>query len=74
MIGKKDVVGREIKETEKQMLLDKYKTALNKAKFVNEIKGDLGSDIKSNPGRANIIKKTWLQKLGLKLKAIFTKF
>lgn len=74
MIGKKDVVGREIKETEKQMLLDKYKTALTKAKFVNEIKGELGVDIKNNPGRAKIIKKTWLQKLGLKLKSIFTKF
>jgi hypothetical protein len=73
MIGKNDI-NREINEAEKQMLLDKYNTAMKKAKFLNEIKNGLGVDIKQNPGRAHIIKKTWSQKLILKLKSIFTKF
>lgn len=74
MSGKKDLIDREINEAEKQMVLEKYKTAMKKVKFIDEIKGDLGTDIKNNPGRANIIKKTWFQKLIVKLKAIFTKF
>ena len=73
-LGKKDIISKEIDETEKQMLLEKYKTAMKKANFVNDIKGDLGTEIKLNPGRATFIKKTWFQKLMLKLKAIFTKF
>jgi len=74
MSGKKDLIDREINEAEKHMLLEKYKTAMKKAKFLNEIKGELGADIKNNPGRAHIIKKTWFQKFMLKLKEIFTKF
>ena len=73
-IGKKDIISKEIDETEKQILLEKYKTAMKKANFVNDIKGDLGAEIKLNPGRATFIKKTWFQKFMLKLKAIFTKF
>jgi hypothetical protein len=74
MSKKVDIVDREISETEKQRLLEMYKTAMKKAQLVNEIKTGLGADIKKNPGRANIIKKTRWQKFMLSLKKIFTKF
>ena len=73
-LGKKDIISKEIDETEKQILLEKYKTAMKKVSFINEIKGELGVEIKNNPGKATFIKKSWFQKLMIKLKIIFTKF
>ena len=69
--GKKDIIDREIEDTEKQIALEVYKTALKKQQFVNEIKNGLGEKIKSNPNKVTIVKKnkfvTWVKK-------IFTKF
>lgn len=74
MDGKRDLISKEIDETEKQMRFEFHKTAMKKAKFIAEINGELGIDIKNNPSKVNIIKKSWFQKLMLKFKAIFTKF
>jgi hypothetical protein len=74
MSGKKDIINREIQETEKQMLLEQYKTSMKKSQFISEIKNGLGDDIKTNPGKAQIIKKTFFQRFMIKLKSIFTKF
>jgi hypothetical protein len=68
------MLNREIKQAENEMLLEKYKTALKKTQLINEIKSGLGKEIKNNPGKAKIIKKTWYQKLMLGIKKIFTKF
>lgn len=68
------ILNREVKQAENEMLLEKYKTALKKTQFINEIKSGLGKEIKSNPGKVKIIKKTWYQKLLSVLKKIFTKF
>jgi hypothetical protein len=65
---------REIKALEREMITDKYKTAREKAHYINELKMGLGEEIKSNPGRVKIIKKTWIQKLALFFKKMFTKF
>jgi hypothetical protein len=65
---------REIKAHEREILMDKYKTARVKAQFINELNMGLGDKIKSNPGRVKIIKKTWKQKLILFFKKIFTRF
>lgn len=65
---------KEIKQTERQILLDKYTSALRKAKFINEIKEGLGNDIKANGGKFKVIKKTKLQRFKIWLKGIFTKF
>lgn len=65
---------REIKALEREILMDKYKTARGKAQFINDLKMGLGEEIKSNPGRVKIIKKTRLQKIALFLKKMFTKF
>jgi hypothetical protein len=74
MIGKKDIIDKEIEQTEREMLSNMYMTALKKAKFVNQLKTGLGSEIKAIGGRVNIIKKSWFQKLIDRLRKIFTKF
>ena len=64
---------RETQQAEKDILVEKYKTALNKARFNNEVKGGLGEVIKKNP-KPKIIKKTITQRISLWFKSIFTKF
>ena len=73
MIEKKDIVTKEIEQTERQILADKYMTALKKVKFINELKRGLGEEIKANP-KAKVIKKTWSQRVKERLKKILTKF
>ena len=68
------VISRETQLAEKEVLMEKYKTALKKGQFVNEIRNGLGKEIKKNPSRAKIIKKTTTQKIMLFFKNIFTKF
>lgn len=58
---------------DKEVLVEKYKTALKKAQFVNEIKLGLGEEIKKNP-KPKIIKKNFINKFLTSLKKIFTKF
>lgn len=74
MNEKIEIISREIEFEEKQILFDKYKTALDKARFLNKIKGELGEEIKKNPNKVKIIEKTWSEKFFIRLKKIFTKF
>lgn len=74
MKSRKDPINREIEIIEKEMLADKYVTALRKVKFINELKSGLGDDIKANPSRVKIIKKSLFQRIKETLKKIFTKF
>ncbi len=67
-------VNREADKYEKEILVEKYKTALKKNQFLNEIRTGLGEEIKKNPNRVKIIKKTWGQRLRLFLTKLFTKF
>ena len=73
-MAKKSIVDIEMEQAERDKLLDMYKTARTKAMFINELKTGLGNDIKTNPSKVNIIKKTWFQKLKITLKKIFTTF
>ena len=59
---------------DREIALDKYKTAMKKVQFINEIKDGLGGKIKENPNQIKIIKKTRIEKLKIFLKKIFTKF
>ena len=68
------IISRETELAEKEALLEKYKTALKKGQLISEIKNGLGDEIKKNPGRVKIIKKTHTQKLMSWFKSIFTKF
>ena len=45
-----------------------------KRELITEIKTGLGEEIRKNPGRAKIIKKTRREKFMIWLKKIFTKF
>jgi len=73
-MAKKSIVDIELQQAERDKLLDMYKTARTKVMFINELKTGLGDDIKTNPSKVNIIKKTWYQKLLITLKKIFTTF
>lgn len=73
-MSKKNIIDIEMEQAERERLLDMYKTARTKAKFINELKTGLGKDIKSNPSKFKIMKKTWYQKIVIIIKNIFTKF
>jgi hypothetical protein len=68
------MIGRETSQAEKGMLVEKYKTALKKNQFINELKTGLGQEIKKNPSKVKIIKKTFGERFMLSLRKIFTKF
>lgn len=74
MSGKKDIVSREIEQIEREMLMNKYQTALKKGQLINDIKGGLGEEIKSNGGKVKVLKKSWFERFKLRLKNLFTKF
>ena len=68
------MLDREMNQAGNAILNDKYKTALKKAQFINELKSGLGEEIKKNPNKVKVNKKTWYQKFIITLKKIFTKF
>ena len=74
MSEKNDPISIETKAAERDKLLDMYKTARAKVSLINDIKTGLGEDIKKNPSKVKIIKKTWYQKIMISLKKVFTKF
>jgi hypothetical protein len=67
-------IEKELEKNKQLEHIEKYKTALKKAQFINEIKNGLGNEIKVNPSKIRFIKKPWHKRLGLFLKKIFTKF
>lgn len=67
-------IDKEADRLEKEIKLEKYKTALKKGQFVNDIRGGLGAEIKKNPNQIKIIKKTLGQKVKAFFLSIFTKF
>lgn len=68
------MIDRETNQAGNDILNQKYKTALKKAQLINEIKSGLGAEIKKNPNKAKIIKKSWYERFMVTLKKIFTKF
>ncbi len=66
-------INREQTLADKDVLVEKYKTALKKAQFVNEIKTGLGEEIKKNP-KPKVIKRSFIYKLTTSIKKLFTKF
>lgn len=68
------MISRESTQAEKDMLVEKYKTALKKNQLINDLKTGLGKEIKKNPSKVKIIKKTLGERFMLALRKIFTKF
>jgi hypothetical protein len=58
---------------DKEVLVEKYKTALKKSQFINELKNGLGEEIKKNP-KPKVIKKKFLHRIRESIKKMFTKF
>lgn len=66
-------ISREQTLADKEVLVEKYKTALKKAQFVNEVKNGLGEEIKKNP-KPKVVKKNLIARIALIIKKLFTKF
>ena len=65
---------KEIKDERKKIISDIVKTELAKEKFIGDIKNGLGEQLKQNPNKIKIIKKTRKEKIIEYLKKIFNKF
>ena len=70
----KDELSVELDQTQKEKVLMAQNNEKRKRELITEIKTGLGKEIKKNPGRAKIIKKTRYEKFMRWLKKIFTKF
>lgn len=73
-MAKKSVVELELDLSAKQKILMGQSNVRQKKVLINELKTGLGEEMKKNPGKAKIIKKTISQKFTIWLKKIFTKF
>jgi hypothetical protein len=71
---RKTTIDREIELEEKEILRDKFVSALKKTQFVNELKNGLGYEIKKNPRGVKIIKKPKYKIFLNWLKNFFIKF
>ena len=74
MNNEEDSIYKQYKAAERERALELYKTALTKAKFINDLKKKgLGEKIKTNPNNVFVIKKTFGEKIKSFLRKIFTK-
>jgi hypothetical protein len=73
-MAKKSVVEIELDLSAKEKVLMGQSNVRQKKVLINELKTGLGKEMKKNPGKAKIIKKTISEKLIIWLKKIFTKF
>ena len=73
-MGNDKIIDRELNLAEKEVLVEKYKTALKKTQFINEIRNGLGDEIKKNGGKVIIHKKPLYKKIFESISKIFTKF
>jgi hypothetical protein len=71
---RKGTVEKEIALEEREILRDKFLTAMRKTQFVNELKSGLGDEIKKNPRGIKIIKESRYKRFMSWLKTFFTKF
>jgi len=73
-MAKKSVIEIELDLSAKEKVLMGQSNVKQKKVLINELKTGLGEEMKKNPGKAKIIKKTRTQRFMLWLKKIFTKF
>jgi hypothetical protein len=70
----KDKAAIELDAAEKEKILFAENNERKKQQLISELKSGLGNEIKLNPGRVKIIKKTKIEKIKIWFKNIFTKF
>lgn len=71
---KKDELSLELEQSSKEKVLMAQNNDKRKRELITDIKTGLGKEIKKNPSRAKIIKKTRYEKFMIWLRKIFTKF
>jgi hypothetical protein len=67
-------IDSEISKLENEVLMEKFKTELNNAKLIRDLRGSLGVEIKKNPRKIKLKKLSFLDKLMITLRNMFTKF
>lgn len=67
-------IDSEISKLENEVLMEKFKTELNNAKLIRDLRGSLGVEIKKNPRKIKLKKISFLDKLMITLRNMFTKF
>ncbi len=73
-MAKKSEVDIELDLSAREKVLMGQSNVRQKKVLISDLKTGLGEEIKKNPGKAKIIKKTRIQKFALWLKKIFTQF
>lgn len=76
MMGKKDIISREIEQAEAERLALIRQTITMKQKFVTELKTGLGDEMKNNPNKIiiHINKQSFFKRVLNWIRNIFTKF
>lgn len=74
MTGKMDTLNSELQKLEAEKKMFDVNNDLKKNQLISELKRGLGEEIKKNPSKFKIIKKTRKEKFISWLKKIFTKF
>ena len=70
----KSKIDRELEQLEKDIVFGQIHNEHLKNKFINEIKSDLGVQIKTNPNKIKPIKSGFIYWLKVKVKFIFKRF
>ena len=68
------MINREIQMIENEMVADKLITDIKKKNFINDIKTNLGTEIKKNPNNVKVITKSKKERFFDFIKSLFTKF
>ncbi len=74
MANKMDNIASELEKLDAEKKMFDINNDLKKNQLISELKRGLGDEIKKNPSKFKIIKKTRKEKFILWLKKIFTKF
>ncbi len=74
MRRKIDLLKVETEDFEKEKEALNYKITSNKEKLITDLKRGLGDEIKKNPSKVKVIKKSFYQRFVIFIKNIFTKF
>lgn len=69
-----NLINKELKQAENQIMADMFMTEIKKKQFINELKSGLGDEIKNNKNKLILNKKPWYKKFFLFFKKIFNAF
>ncbi len=68
------LIKNEIDEFEKEKVALSHQLGYEKNKLIKDLKNGLADEIKNNPNKVKIIKKSFFQRIGIFIRKIFTRF